>query len=211
VVDAMREAEARKIDHFARHMHGIDETSGYVFLILAHHGEAPGDAYTAYRKRRVLMLKGYALNMLSRNPALKRAIGIGIDASSQVTGRKGGSEDFYALEVNAWTPELEKQAQELKAAFGLLDPDKVTEGTADVDEFPRASQSSVSVVPKPAIAEPAEPMMVTIKPDKKWSNMWRVHLPNGYVSDITNLTRAKDAGRSLGGSRKVTIRVERKP
>jgi hypothetical protein len=52
------------------------------------------------------MLQGYCLNMLQENRALKRAIGIGIDTSSKVTGRQGGSEDFYALEVAAWTPEL---------------------------------------------------------------------------------------------------------
>jgi hypothetical protein len=49
-----------------------------------------------------------------------------------------------------------------------------------VDEFPRA--------------------IVTIKPDVKWPNMWRVHLPNGQVSDMTNLTRARDAARSLSRS-----------
>src|SRR5258708_37586657 len=141
VVDAMEKAEAAKADHFARHMfpgaHSVDESVGYVLLILAYHGEAPGDAYTEYRKRRVVILHGYCLNMLRDDRALKRAIGIGIDASSKVTGRKGGSEDFYALEVDAWTPELEKRAQELKDAFGLLKPDNVTHATASVDEFPR--------------------------------------------------------------------------
>jgi hypothetical protein len=62
VVDAMQKAEAAKADHFARQMvpgaHSADETVGYVLLILAHHGEAPGDAYAEYRKRRVVMLQG---------------------------------------------------------------------------------------------------------------------------------------------------------
>jgi hypothetical protein len=53
------------------------------------------------------VLHDYHLNMLQDNRALKRAIGIGIDASSKDTGRKGGSEDFYALEVEVWAPELE--------------------------------------------------------------------------------------------------------
>jgi hypothetical protein len=183
VVDAMQKAEAAKADHFARHMapgaHSVDETVGYVLLILAHHGEAPGDAYTEYRKRRVVMLHVYCLNMLQVNRALKRAIGIGIDASSKVTGRMGGSEDFYALEVDTWTPELEKRAQELKKDLGLLRPDNVTHGTASVDEFPA---------------------IVTVKADAKWPNMWRVHLPNGQVSDMTNLTRAKDAARAFSRS-----------
>jgi hypothetical protein len=183
VVGAMRKAEADKRDHFARNMepgaHSVDETVGYVLLILAHHGEAPGDVYTEYRKRRIAMLQGYCLNMLQGNRALKRAVGIGIDVSSKVTGREGGSEDFYALEVDTWTPELEKRAQEMKKDFGLLKPDNVTHGTASVDEFPA---------------------VVTIKPDLKWPNMWRVHVPNGQVSDMTNLTRARDAARSLSRS-----------
>ena len=84
------------------------------------------------------MLQGYCLNMLQENRALKRAIGIGIDTSSKVTGRQGGSEDFYALEVAAWTPELENRAQELKKDFGLLKPDNATCAAVSVDEFPQA-------------------------------------------------------------------------
>jgi hypothetical protein len=122
--------------------HSVDETVGYVLLILAHHGEAPGGAYTEYRKRRMAMLQGYALNILQHNRGLKRAIGIGIDAPSKVTGRKGGSEDFCALEVDVWTPELEKHARELKEEFGLLRQDNVIRGAASVDEFPRISEKS---------------------------------------------------------------------
>jgi hypothetical protein len=143
--------------------------------------------------------------------ALKRAIRIGIDASSKVTGREGGSEDFYALEVDAWTPELEKRAQELKEGLGLLKPDNVTYATASVDEFPRMRedgglapelqsqlQTVQSVTAESAVANiKAKRAVVTIKPDAKWPNMWRVHLPNGQVSDMTNLTRARDAARSL--------------
>ena len=218
VVDAMKKAEAAKADRFARHMvpgaHSVDETVGYVLLILAHHGEAPGDAYTEYRKRRMAMLQGYGLNMLRDNRALKRAIGIGIDVSSKVTGRKGGSEDFYALEVDAWTPELEKRAQELKEDFDLLKPDNVTHATASVDEFPRTRedgglapelqsqlQTVQSVTAGSTVANiKAEPAVVNVKPDAKWPNMWRVHLPNGQVSDMTNLTQARDAAQSFSRS-----------
>jgi hypothetical protein len=37
-----------------------------------------------------------------------------------------------------------------------------------------------------------------IAPDAAWPNMWRVKLPNGLLSDMVNLTRAKDAAVSLG-------------
>jgi hypothetical protein len=216
VDDAMHKAEAAKADRLARHMvpgaHSADETVGYVLLILAHHGEAPGDAYIEYRKRRMAMLHGYCLNMLHDNRALKRAIGIGIDASSTVTGRKGGSEDFYALEVDAWTPELEKHAQELKEEFGLLKPDNVTHATASVDEFPPTHADGLTrelqgqlprqrvTAEAPATNIKAKRATISIKPDANWPNMWRLHLSNGHVSDMVNLTRARDAARSLSRS-----------
>jgi hypothetical protein len=75
--------------------------------------------------------------------------------------------------------------------LGLLKPDNITHDTASVDEFPRMRENSV-LAPAPAV--------VTVKPDPKWPNMYRVHLPNGKVSDMTKLTRANDAARSLSRS-----------
>jgi len=217
MADAMQKAEAARADRFARLMvpgaHSVDETVGYVLLILAHHGEAPGDGYTEYHKRRRALLEGYCLNMLHAIRALKRSIAIGIDASSKVTGRKGGSEDFYALEVDAWTPELEKRALELKEAFGLLRPDNVTYATAGVDEFPRTHEDdglifeSQGQLPRQGVTAEAaaaniktKRVTVSIKPDAKWANMWRLHLSTGQVSDMVNLTRARDAARSVSRS-----------
>jgi hypothetical protein len=36
-------------------------------------------------------------------------------------------------------------------------------------------------------------VVATIEPDAKWSGMWRVRWPDDSLSDMTNLTRAKDA------------------
>ena len=184
VIEAITKAEAQKVNHFARSMipgeHSVDETVGYVLLILAHYGEAPGDAYTEYRKRRLVLLHGYCLNLLRDNRGLKRAVGIGIDASSKVTGRKGGSEDFYVLEIRSWTPELEKRADDFKKDFNLLNPDNLIHNNADVDEFPR----------KPTL-------IFIIKPDGTRPKMWRVQFPDGRLTDMVNYTRAKDAARSL--------------
>jgi hypothetical protein len=33
--------------------------------------------------------------------------------------------------------------------------------------------------------------------DPDWDGMWRVRMPNGNVSDMVNLTRAKDAAQSI--------------
>jgi hypothetical protein len=49
----------------------------------------------------------------------------------------------------------------------------------------------------------------TVRPDATWPQMWRVHAPDGRVSDMANLSRALDAGvawarpRGLGGGEKV--------
>jgi hypothetical protein len=48
----------------------------------------------------------------------------------------------------------------------------------------------------------------TVQPDPAWPQMWRIHAPDGRVSDMVNLTRAKDAAvawarpRGLGGDDK---------
>jgi hypothetical protein len=39
--------------------------------------------------------------------------------------------------------------------------------------------------------------LARIVPDKKYSNMWRVVYPDGRLSDMVNLTRAKDVARGI--------------
>lgn len=40
-------------------------------------------------------------------------------------------------------------------------------------------------------------VVASIVPDSTWPNMHRVRLPSGYITDMVNLTRARDATRSL--------------
>jgi hypothetical protein len=40
-------------------------------------------------------------------------------------------------------------------------------------------------------------LLATVEPDQKWNGMWRVRLPGGYLSDMLNRTRARDAAISL--------------
>jgi hypothetical protein len=39
-------------------------------------------------------------------------------------------------------------------------------------------------------------VLATIEPDKIWPGMWRVRLPDGHLTDMLNLSRAKDAAAS---------------
>lgn len=39
--------------------------------------------------------------------------------------------------------------------------------------------------------------LVTVRPDAQWPSMWRLHWPDGSISDMVNLSRAKDAAMVL--------------
>jgi hypothetical protein len=53
-VDALKTAEDKKAERLARNVvpgaNSADEKVGYVYLVLAHHGEAPGPASTLHRR-----------------------------------------------------------------------------------------------------------------------------------------------------------------
>jgi len=36
-----------------------------------------------------------------------------------------------------------------------------------------------------------------VKPDERYPSMWRIYWPDGEVSDMVNLTRARDAARTM--------------
>jgi hypothetical protein len=40
-------------------------------------------------------------------------------------------------------------------------------------------------------------LLATIERDQTWPGMWRFRLPDGHVTDVVNLTRAKDAAITL--------------
>jgi hypothetical protein len=40
-------------------------------------------------------------------------------------------------------------------------------------------------------------LLAAVEPDAEWPGMWRVRLPDGDLSDMTNRTRAKDAAQLL--------------
>src|SRR5262249_43410067 len=40
-------------------------------------------------------------------------------------------------------------------------------------------------------------LLATVEDDAEWAGMYRVRLPGGYLTDMVNLTRAKDAAIGL--------------
>jgi hypothetical protein len=40
-------------------------------------------------------------------------------------------------------------------------------------------------------------LLATVEPDRQWAGMYRVQFRDGHLTDMVNLTRAKDAAVSL--------------
>jgi hypothetical protein len=138
LIDAMKKAEELAQDRFVRVAlpgpHSADRGIAYIFLILDYPKIKLPGGYEQYRKVRTNMLHAYCLFTLSEHRQLKRAIGLGFDASPKVTGREGGSEDMLALEVHEWTPTVEAQVKELREKFDVMDPKRVIKSVVGTDE-----------------------------------------------------------------------------
>lgn len=141
LIAAMEQSEQQKAERFARVVFDAEEKAdqiiAYVYLILGYPTKFElAGGYEQYRKVRLNTLHAYCLNVMSEDRHLKRVVGIALDASSKVTGRKGGSEDLIALEIPKWTPELDKQAAELKEQFDILSPERVRYSKISDQEYP---------------------------------------------------------------------------
>ena len=40
-------------------------------------------------------------------------------------------------------------------------------------------------------------VLAAIEPDREWPGMWRVRMPDRHLTDMLNLSRAKDAAASI--------------
>jgi hypothetical protein len=138
---ALREAEVQRQDRFARVVLPMscaaDPECAYVFLVMAFRPDWLAErGYEGCRKMRSGMLHTYGEAILYDHRHLKRVIGIALDASSRVTGRKGGSEDLMLLERMEWTPEDEKEVEEMRNKVGVLLPGNVRHGVGGTQEYP---------------------------------------------------------------------------
>jgi hypothetical protein len=43
----------------------------------------------------------------------------------------------------------------------------------------------------------AQSPLATVDPDNRWPGMWRIAWPDGRITDMVNLSRAKDAAEAL--------------
>lgn len=139
--DALRQSERANQDRFARVVMPFDGSAdpecGYVFLVVAFRADwMTTQGYDFYRDGRVGFLRAYCQVALYQNRHLKRMVGIALDASRRMTGRRGGSEDLMMIEVLEWTPELERETEELQQKAEILMPERVRAMKVSTDEFP---------------------------------------------------------------------------
>jgi len=148
-LDTLQEAERRRQDRFARivlpNQYFADPQSGYVFMVLAYPTDIDLEGgYQQYRRARATMLGAHCHAALYDNRNLKRMVGIAVDASSEVTGRTGGSEDLVAIEITEWTPELERHTEELRLTFDILIPSRVQSGGFSMAKYPVLGEAPLS-------------------------------------------------------------------
>jgi hypothetical protein len=83
--------------------------------------------------------------------------------------------------------------------------DRLNEPTAKCADrdarFPKEIDVSATLVWKGrSICRPGSRRpIVTIEPDGQYPDMWRLRLPSGRVTDMVNLSRAKDEARAIAG------------
>ncbi len=149
LIEAMERARKQAKDRYARVIfpgpNSADRTIAYVFLILAYQKIPLQDGYDQYRKVRVNILHAYCMWALYTNRNVSRAVGVGIDASSELTGLKGGSEDLVAVDIYEWTSELEIQARELAEEFDFMRHERVVNGYYKTFDYPLPLQPLADV------------------------------------------------------------------
>jgi hypothetical protein len=148
---ALRKAKELKQDRYARVIFpsqaSADPKLAYVILILAYPTdlEARGGmkrGYEQYREVRAKMLEAYSLGVLHTYRNLNTVVCIGLDAHSSQTGRKGGSEDFYAMRIDEWTPQLEAEAIKAIAHYDILKEERLIKQRVSRDEYPALGEKA---------------------------------------------------------------------
>jgi hypothetical protein len=105
--------------------------AGYVFLA---DPQPKNEPYEEYRRVRVSRLLAYCKVATLRAPIAKHIVGIAFDAPDP--NKKGGSEDLVYLDVAIRTTEMEAEARQIQAEFGLLLDENVQAWRFHGNEYP---------------------------------------------------------------------------
>ncbi len=153
VDSALKKALELKKDRYARvifpQQASANSKLAYVIMVLAYPTELEARGgmergYEQYRETRAMMLEAYCLGVLYTNRNLNTVVAIGMDAHSSVTGRKGGSEDLFALRIDEWSAENEAYAVEAMEHYDILRQERLTKQIISRDEFPVLGENDAS-------------------------------------------------------------------
>jgi hypothetical protein len=151
VLGALKKAEELRRDRFTRLMMPTRESANqrlvYILMILAYPTELENEGgleggYEQYRLARAHMLDAYCINVLAEHRHLNIAVGIAIDASSLQTGRRGGSEDLMAIQIDEWTDELLVEAAAAQEKFDVLRKERLNLTELRRSEYPRVESTA---------------------------------------------------------------------
>jgi hypothetical protein len=141
----VKASRAAKVDRYARVVMpsrvSADPTVAYVFMTLAYpteveaQGGLPG-GYEQYRQARVTMLRSYCVVLLHEQRHIKTTIGIASDAHWSQTGRRGGSEDLMAIQVDEWTDQMLADVAWAKEEYSILLEARLINTHRSHDEYP---------------------------------------------------------------------------
>jgi hypothetical protein len=170
----MKSLEAVQKKEFIRPFRLIFPATGCAFMIAPLDPEIPATGPNG-EKTRVTGLKNLTYTAMYDAKVSK---GVGLLISKD---RECVQIDWSLLDV-PWAPDPEMDAQLAKSNPFREVKEKSIESFMFRAERTERSQSG---------------RKLAIEPDGKWPGMWRVKFPNGQLSDMVNLTRARDAAISL--------------
>jgi hypothetical protein len=144
VAGFVKASRAAKADRYARVIMpsraSADPTVAYVLMTLAYpteleaEGGLPG-GYEQYRQTRVTMLRSYCVVLLAEQRQIKTAIGVAVDAHWTQTGRRGGSEDLIAIQVDDWNEQMLADIAKAKEEYSILLEDRLINTHTSHDEY----------------------------------------------------------------------------
>jgi len=116
----------------------LEARTVYVFLQVPFNEASGAPDYEEYRDRRATLAYAYCMGIKARFPAIPRTIGIAVEPPATVGPAGPFSEDLVMVEPPKWTAELQEEADELCAMFGIMDPEKLTTDRIRQREYPEA-------------------------------------------------------------------------
>lgn len=114
---------------------GDNAKIGYLFLQVPVPDRGEFNEYNSYRDFRKNLLHHYCIAMKGKFPNLPRVVGIAMEPPKHYRDRIT-SEDILLLEVENWSYNMQKQADEIRMELSIFQDEKLKVGLLSTQEFP---------------------------------------------------------------------------